>query len=180
MVSTGAVGEQDRHQRRTTVRGVTVKGLVEVVVVMCHSYSIIGGKLINPELCCRLISFADGNTEEGALQLIDDSFAQLNQSGEAQFGGGVNWQKTSRTSSQPISDKTRTTFPAPAAATATSAAAVTNGGNESQWPTAFVRNELHLGTVEDANHGQLYLCRTSNSNLSKPLDSIVRLQIYSM
>ena len=99
------------------------------------------------------INFIVCHADEKTLQLIDDSFHQPNRSELA-----ANWQGLD-------------------AAEESEASAVTNG-DESH--SALVRNELHLGTVRDANHGQLYLCRTSNSNLSKPLDAIVRLEIYSM
>lgn len=94
------------------------------------------------------------HTDEKALQLIDDSFKQ------------VNW-------TEPHSNPLPTNFDWHAASIE---APVTNGDVSL---TEMVRNELHLGTVRDANQGQLYLCRTSNSNLSKPLDAIVRLEIYS-
>lgn len=57
-------------------------------------------------------------------------------------------------------------------------AMIDGGGNgQPPAPTSIVRNVLQLGIIHSANNRQLYLCRTSNSNLTKPLDIIVRLEI---
>lgn len=44
----------------------------------------------------------------------------------------------------------------------------------------IVRNELNIGKISIDNHGQLYLCKTSNSNLTKPADLIVKLEVYGI
>lgn len=42
----------------------------------------------------------------------------------------------------------------------------------------IVRNELHIGKISIDNHGQLYLCKTINTNLTRSIDIIVRLEVF--
>lgn len=42
----------------------------------------------------------------------------------------------------------------------------------------IVRNELFVGTITIAkHHGQMFLCKISNSNLTKSMDLIVRIEV---
>lgn len=42
----------------------------------------------------------------------------------------------------------------------------------------IVRNELHIGKISIENHGQLYVCRTINTNVTRSIDIIVRLEVF--
>lgn len=65
-------------------------------------------------------------------------------------------------------------MPAATAAVATIATTATPATT-----TSLVRNELHLGRIDDVQHGQMYLCRAGNSNMSRALDLIVQLNVLS-
>ncbi|XP_027203547.2 uncharacterized protein LOC113797380 isoform X3 [Dermatophagoides pteronyssinus] len=51
--------------------------------------------------------------------------------------------------------------------------------NNGMMKIPIVRNELHIGKISIDNHGQLYLCKTINTNLTRSIDIIVRLEVFA-
>ena len=132
------------------------------IKILCHIFNAVFFLSVFL-LCAKLNQKSQKPIDEQTLQLIDDSYYEFTvpkESMEDKLPLGANLFSTDDGYEDTAS-----------------------GGDyrsdDDDGRNIIVRNELNLGTVQQSNHHQLFLCRTSNSNLTKPLDVIVQIEIYS-